>query len=148
MTQYVQTDTTLLNQEHVRRYQETDGEVGYLWNERPILLLTATGHKSGLPRTTPLIFARDGEDYLVVASQGGAPEHPKWYVNVEAHPQAEIQVRAEHIPVTARTASGEERDRLWKVVNDNWPNYDLYQSRTDRQIPVVVLTPTAGGSGE
>ena len=127
----------------MRRYQETDGEVGYIWNGVPILLLTTTGRKSGQPRTTPLIYGRDGEDYLVVASMGGAPQHPNWYRNLLVQPAARIQVRADHVGVVARTAGEDEKPRLWKIVNDQWPNYDVYQSRTDRVIPVVVLTPSA-----
>jgi deazaflavin-dependent oxidoreductase (nitroreductase family) len=127
----------------VRRYQETDGEVGYIWNGVPILLLTTTGRKSGRPRTTPLIYGRDGDDYLVVASMGGAPQHPHWYRNLLAHPATQIQVRADHVEVTARTAEEDEKPRLWKIVTDQWPNYDVYQSRTDRVIPVVVLSPSA-----
>jgi deazaflavin-dependent oxidoreductase (nitroreductase family) len=138
---YQQPDLALLGEEHVRRYRETDGEVGYTWNGVPTLLLTTTGRKSGLARTTPLIFGRDGDDYLVVASMGGAPAHPKWYLNLTAGPEAEIQVRAEHIPVTARTASPDEKARLWDIVRAQWPNYDVYQSRTTREIPVVVLSP-------
>ena len=134
-------DLDLLGAEHVRRYQETDGEVGYVWNGVPILLLTTTGRKSGEPRTTPLIFARDGGDYLVVASMGGAPQHPNWYRNLLAQPSARIQVQAEHVDVKARTAGDVEKARLWKIVTDRWPNYDVYQSRTDRVIPVVVLSP-------
>ena len=146
MAQYQQIDGTLLNQEHVQRYRETDGEVGYLWNGVPILLLTTTGRKSGERRTTPLIFARHGDDYLVVASQGGAPKHPNWYLNLLDDPQAEIQVKAERIPVTGRAATEEERPRLWDVVRGPWPNYDVYQERTDRLIPVVVLSPEGGAA--
>lgn len=138
---YTAPDLGLVGAEHVRRYQETGGEVGYLWNGVPTLLLTTTGRKSGLPRTSAMIFARDGGDYLVVASMGGAPRHPQWYRNLEAAPEAEIQVRAEHLPVTARTASDDERPRLWKIVTEVWPNYDVYQSRTERRIPIVVLSP-------
>jgi deazaflavin-dependent oxidoreductase (nitroreductase family) len=127
----------------VRRYQETDGEVGYIWNGVPILLLTTTGRQSGQPRTTPLIYGRNGDDYLVVASMGGAPQHPNWYRNLLVHPAARIQVQADHLDVTARTAAEEEKPRLWKVVTDQWPNYDVYQSRTERVIPVVVLSPSA-----
>jgi deazaflavin-dependent oxidoreductase (nitroreductase family) len=134
-------DASLLNEDHVNAYRETDGEVGYLWNGVPILLLTTTGRRSGQPRTTPLIFARDGNDYLVVASMGGAPQHPKWYLNLEAHPQVEIQVKGDHVAVTARTAAADEKARVWQIVREPWPNYDVYQSRTDRDIPVVVLTP-------
>jgi deazaflavin-dependent oxidoreductase (nitroreductase family) len=140
--QYTAPDLVLVGAEHVRRYQETDGEVGYHWNGVPILLLTTTGRKSGRPRTNALIFGRDGDDFLVVASMGGAPEHPNWYLNLEARPEAEIQVRDEHFGVSARPATDDEKPRLWKIMTDGWPNYDVYQSRTDRVIPVVVLTPT------
>lgn len=138
---YQQPDLALLGEEHVQRYRETDGEVGYLWNGVPTLLLTTTGRKTGQSRTTPLIFNRDGDDYLVVASMGGAPSHPNWYLNLKAHPDAGIQVRAEHLPVTARTAAPGEKARLWAIVAQQWPNYDVYQSRTTREIPVVVLSP-------
>ena len=137
---YAPPDLTLLGESHVRAYRETDGETGYLWNGVPTLLLTTTGRKTGQARTTPLIFARDGDDYLVVASMGGAPAHPAWYLNLRADPDAEIQVKAERIPVTARTATPEEKPRLWQIVRDQWPNYDVYQSRTERDIPVVVLS--------
>jgi deazaflavin-dependent oxidoreductase (nitroreductase family) len=141
--EYQAPDLLLLGEEHVRRYQETDGEVGYIWNGVPTLLLTTTGRKSGQPRTTPLIHARDGGDYLVVASMGGAPQHPQWYLNLVANASAQIQDRSDHIDVTARTAGEDEKARLWKIVAEQWPNYDVYQSRTDRVIPVVVLSPSA-----
>ena len=140
-TVYKQPDLTLLGPEHVRRYQETDGEVGYIWNDATTLLLTTTGRKTGERRTTPLIFTRDGDDYLIVASMGGAPQHPQWYLNLQADPHAHIQVRAEHLDVTARTAADDDKPRLWAIVTEQWPNYDLYQSRTDRTIPLVVLSP-------
>ena len=139
---YQPPDISLVGAEHVRRYQETDGEVGYEWNGVPALLLTTTGRRSGQPRTNALIFGQDGEDYLIIASMGGAPKHPNWYLNLVDHPGADIQVRGDHIPVVARTASADEKPRLWKVMTDIWPNYDVYQSRTDRDIPLVVLTPT------
>jgi deazaflavin-dependent oxidoreductase (nitroreductase family) len=134
-------DLTLVGEEHVRRYQQTDGEVGYLWNGAPTLLLTTNGRRSGAPRTSALIFGRDRDDYLVVASMGGAPRHPQWYLNLTSQPEAEIQVRAERIPVVARTAAPAEKPRLWRIVNDVWPNYEAYQARTERDIPVVVLSP-------
>jgi len=141
---YQQPDVTLLGPEHVRRYRETLGQVGHIWNGVPTLLLTTTGRRSGQPRTTPLIFARDGQDYVVVASMGGAPAHPQWYLNLQADPTARIQVLAEHVDVAARMASDGEKARLWNLVSAQWPNYDVYQSRTDRVIPVVVLTPLCG----
>jgi deazaflavin-dependent oxidoreductase (nitroreductase family) len=139
---YQPPDLMLLGEEHVQRYQETDGEVGYIWNGVPTLLLTTTGRTSGEPRTTPLIFGRDGDDYLVVASMGGAPQHPNWYRNLLADPSARIQVRGEHLDVSAQTADETAKPRLWGIVTEVWPNYDVYQSRTDRVIPVVVLSPS------
>jgi deazaflavin-dependent oxidoreductase (nitroreductase family) len=138
-------DIALLGEEHVKAYQESDGEVGYLWNGVPTLLLTTTGRRSGLARTTPLIFGRDtgpdGERFVVMASMGGMPVHPQWYRNLLADPSARIQVRGDHLDVTAATAEGTERTRLWAMMAGQWPNYDVYQSRTDRVIPVVVLSP-------
>lgn len=134
-------DLTLLGDDHIRAYRETNGEVGHIWNGATALLLTTTGRRSGEPRTSALIYAKDGDDFLVVASMGGAPMHPAWYRNLVANPKAEIQVLADRIPVTARTATPEEKPRLWDIVREQWPNYDVYQSRTDRDIPVVVLTP-------
>jgi deazaflavin-dependent oxidoreductase (nitroreductase family) len=142
MPEYTQPDITLLGEDHVRAYRESGGEAGYIWNGVPTLLLTVTGRRTGRELTSPLIFARDGDDYLVVASMGGAPKHPMWYLNLQANPQAKIQVRADEMAVTARTATADEKARLWKIVTEVWPNYDVYQSRTDREIPVVVLTPT------
>ena len=138
---YTAPDITLVGDDHVKAYRETNGEQGYLWNGATSLLLTTTGRKSGEPRTSALIFAQDGDDYLVVASMGGAPMHPAWYLNLTANPEAEVQVKADHIPVTARTASDDEKPRLWKIVTEQWPNYDVYQTRTDRVIPLVVLSP-------
>jgi len=137
-------DVSLVGDEHVRRYQETGGREGYLWNGVPILLLTTTGRRSGVPtKTRALIFGRDGADYLVVASKGGSPEHPVWYENLQAHPRAWIQVRDRHLEVEAHTAEGAEHARLWEIMRTLWPNYDVYQTRTDRRIPVVVLRPIA-----
>jgi deazaflavin-dependent oxidoreductase (nitroreductase family) len=141
MADYHQPDLMLLGEHHIRAYRESGGEVGYLWNGVPTLLLTATGRRTGRKSTSPLIFARDGNDYLVVASMGGAPKHPQWYLNLQANPDAEIQVKDQTLAVVARTASASEKPRLWKIVTEVWPNYDVYQTRTDREIPVVILTP-------
>jgi len=138
---YSRPDLTLLGDDHIRAYRETGGEVGYLWNGVPALLLTTTGRRTGQPRTTALIFGRDGDDHLVIASRGGAPKHPAWYLNLQDDPRAEIQVKAERIPVVARTASETEKPRLWRTMTDLWPNYDVYQARTERAIPLVVLSP-------
>jgi deazaflavin-dependent oxidoreductase (nitroreductase family) len=139
--EYQQPDITLLGQEHVQRYQETNGEVGYLWNGAPTLLLTTKGRKTGKSRTTPLIFARDAERYLIVASQGGAPTHPLWYLNLQETPEVTVQVKGEVFRASAQTADASEKPRLWKVVTETWPNYDVYQERTDRVIPLVTLQP-------
>jgi deazaflavin-dependent oxidoreductase (nitroreductase family) len=141
MAEYVQPDISLIGDEHVEVYRETNGEQGYLWNGAPILLLTTTGRKSGEPRTSALIFGRDGDDLLLVASQGGAPTHPNWYHNLSANPDVQVQVKGDVFAATARTANDDEKARLWSIMTDVWPNYDAYQERTDRQIPVVVLTP-------
>jgi deazaflavin-dependent oxidoreductase (nitroreductase family) len=138
---YTQPDLLLLGEDHIRAYRETGGEVGYIWNGVPTLLLTVTGRRTGRELTSALIFGRDGDDYLVVASMGGAPSHPLWYLNLQANPAAKIQVKADALAVVARTASANEKPRLWKIMTDVWPNYDVYQSRTDREIPVVILTP-------
>ena len=134
-------DYSLLGEDHVRAYQETDGAVGYMWNGAPTLLLTTVGRRSGRRRTTPLIFGRDGDDYLVVASVGGLPNHPAWYLNLQSEPAASVQVEDARFDVVARTATEAEKPRLWSVMNGVWPNYDTYQSRTERVIPVVILTP-------
>jgi proline iminopeptidase len=133
----------LFGQEHVARYRETNGEVGHIWKRgAKTLLLTTKGRKTGDATTTPLIYERAGDDYVIVASKGGAPGHPGWYRNLTKEPHVGVQVKADAFPARARTAEGEERDRLWKLVNEQWPDYEAYQTRTDRQIPVVVLERT------
>jgi deazaflavin-dependent oxidoreductase (nitroreductase family) len=131
----------LYGDEHVRRYRETDGEEGHDWNGgTTTLLLTTKGRKSGEPRTAPLIY-RDADEgrYVVVASKGGAPDHPAWFKNLQADPKAEVQVRGDRFNARARVAEGQEREELWKRMNEVWPDYDQYQTKTDREIPVVVL---------
>jgi deazaflavin-dependent oxidoreductase (nitroreductase family) len=130
--------------DHTRRYLETGGEEGHEWRPGvPTLLLTTTGRKSGVKRRTALIYGRDNADYVIVASKGGTPDHPAWYLNLEADPEVEIQVLDSVLPATARTVTGEERERLWALMRQIWPAYDEYQTKTDREIPVVVLTPKA-----
>lgn len=131
---------TLFGEAHVRRYRETGGAVGHDWKEgSTVLLLTTRGRRSGKPTTTPLIYARDGDRYVIVASKGGAPEHPGWYRNLVRDPDVEVQVRDEVFSARARTAQGEERERLWRAATAVWPHYDEYTQRTTREIPVVVL---------
>ncbi|MEU4776958.1 nitroreductase family deazaflavin-dependent oxidoreductase [Micromonospora sp. NPDC023633] len=126
--------------DHIRRYVETDGAEGHEW--RPgvfTLLLTTRGRRSGKLRRTALIYGRDGDAYLVVASQGGDPKHPAWYLNLLDEPLVEVQVGAERFTARARTATAEEKPRMWSTMAAIWPAYDDYQTKTDRDIPVVVL---------
>jgi len=143
---YVKPDVSLYGADHVAQYEATGGAVGYLWNDATCLILTTKGEKTGKERKYALICGFDGDDCVVVASYAGAPEHPQWYRNLVAHPEVTVQVRAERFPAVAHTAQGTERDRLWKLMTDVWPNYDVYTTRTTREIPVVVLrrTPTSG----
>jgi proline iminopeptidase len=130
----------LFGDEHVRSYLETRGEIGYRWKEdAPIAILFTRGRTTGVERANPLIFGRDGDNVVLVASKGGAPKDPGWYRNLRAHPAAEIQVMGDRWAVRARVAEGEERERLWRQMAEIWPHYDEYATRTDREIPVVVL---------
>lgn len=139
----VDSDDALFGAEHVRVYRETGGERGYDWRRgTKILLLTTTGRSSGEPRTTPLIHRVDGDRWVIVASKGGAPDDPAWFRNLQASPEATIEVKADSVAVTASVAEGDERARLWALMNEVWPDYDTYQAKTDREIPVVVLTPS------
>jgi proline iminopeptidase len=132
--------SVLFGDEHVRRYRETDGEEGHIWREgSTILLLTTTGRRSGNETTTPLIYTLDGDTPVIVASKGGAPEHPGWFLNLEKTPEVGVQIKGEKFRAQARVAEGEERERLWALMNEIWPHYAEYQEKTDREIPVVVL---------
>ena len=126
-------------QEHARRYVESGGKDGHIWEGVTTLLLTTTGRRSGQARTTPLIYGRDGDRYVVVASRGGAPQHPAWYENLAARPEVTVQVMADRFKARARTASAAERPALWKTMAAIWPPYDEYQAKTSRTIPVVIL---------
>ena len=131
---------SLFGDEHVRRYRETGGAVGHIWREgSTILLLTTTGRNSGEKRTIPLIYAEDGGRYVIIASKGGAPEHPGWYLNLDKNPEVELQIKDEVFKARAYTETGPDRERLWRKANEVWRHYDEYAKRTDRQIPVVVL---------
>jgi deazaflavin-dependent oxidoreductase (nitroreductase family) len=134
----------LFGDAHVEAYRKTGGAEGYEWRGTHCLLLMTTGNKSGEQRTAPLIFGKDGDDYLVVASKGGADEPPAWYLNLEADPSVEVQVLADVFPAVARTANDEERARLWPVMTKEWPDYDQYQTKTERKIPIVILERTDG----
>lgn len=133
--------------DHVSRYLATNGEDGYLWDASlgggkglvPTLLLTTVGRKSGRSITLPLIFGRSGADYVVVASKGGAPNHPSWYLNLDAHPEVQVQVKADKFKAIAHTANATERAALWPRMVEVYGPYEDYQKKTDRQIPIVVL---------
>ena len=133
--------------DHVSRYLATDGEDGYLWDASlgggkglvPTLLLTTVGRKSGRILTLPLIFGRSGPDYVVVASKGGAPAHPAWYLNLEANPEVQVQVKGDKFKARAHTANAEERATLWPRMVEIYGPYTDYQKKTERQIPLVVL---------
>ena len=129
--------TQLYGEEHVRRYRETDGEVGHIWKEgSTVLLLTTIGRRTGRETTTPLIYDLDP---VIVASNGGAPEHPGWFENLAKNPEVGVQIKGDRFRARARVAEGEERERLWELMVAMWPHYDEYATRTEREIPVVVL---------
>ena len=129
----------LFGQEHVDRYQATDGEEGHEWQGTTALLLTTTGRKSGEEHTTPLIYQEHDGDYLIVASKGGADDPPAWYLNLESDPSVHVQVMGDKFTATARDATSDEKPEMWSKMTGAWPAYDDYQRKTDRQIPVVVL---------
>jgi deazaflavin-dependent oxidoreductase (nitroreductase family) len=129
----------LFGKKHVDRYVDTDGAEGHEWQGTTTLILTTTGRRSGDERSTPLIYQRHGDDYLVVASKGGSPEPPAWYLNLQAHPEVRVQVKGDRFAARARTARSDEKPELWQTMTAVWPAYDEYQRKTDREIPVVVL---------
>jgi deazaflavin-dependent oxidoreductase (nitroreductase family) len=124
---------------HKRVYRVTGGKIGGRIGKLPVLLLTTIGRKSGQPRTQPLAYTRAGDGYAVIASKGGAPQHPLWYLNLRANPFVEVTVGRETRKVRARDAEGEERERLWHALADLYPGYERYAQKTSRRIPVVVL---------
>ncbi len=138
--------------EHANRYLSSGGTDGHLYKITqpgrpeltvPSLLLTTTGRKSGERYIFPLFYGEVGDSYLVVASKGGAPAHPSWYRNLVANPEVEVQVGTKKFKARARTATGDERARLWEKALEFWPPYAEYQRKTEREIPVVVLEPMA-----
>jgi deazaflavin-dependent oxidoreductase (nitroreductase family) len=130
--------------DHIKQYQETGGKDGHIWRDVTTLLLTTTGRQSGSPDTTPLIYGKSGDDYIIVASRGGAPRHPNWYLNLRAEPEVGVQVQGDRFTAQARTATAEEKSALWSIMTQIWPAYDEYQTRTTREIPVIVLERQGG----
>ena len=137
--------------EHANRYIASGGTDGHIYKitqpgrpelNVPSLLLTTTGRKSGEKIIFPLFYGdTGGGSYVIVASKGGAPKHPQWYLNLQAHPDVEVQVGTKKLKAKARTATGAERTRLWEIALKFWPPYADYQQKTEREIPVVVLDP-------
>ena len=136
--------------DHVNRYTSSGGTEGHMYTLTPpgysemtvpSLLLTTTGRKSGEKFIFPLFYGTEAGSYFVIASKGGAPEHPGWYKNVLANPDVEVQVGTTKLHARARTTMGEERNRLWKKALEFWPPYADYQLKTEREIPVIVLDP-------
>jgi deazaflavin-dependent oxidoreductase (nitroreductase family) len=135
--------TKLHGPEHVKAYLETDGEVGHDWRRgAPTLILTTAGRKSGEQRQNALIYGMAGDSPMVVASDGGNPRHPAWYLNLRDNPEVQVQIRGDRFDARARDATSEERPELWRQMTEIWPPYDEYQQRTDREIPIVILERT------
>ena len=128
--------------DHIREYVATNGERGHKWRGVETLLLTTRGRRSGKLRRTALIYGRDGDRYLVVASKGGAPKHPNWYLNLLAEPNVTVQVAADVFQGRARPATDDEKPALWHTMAVIWPSYDDYQKKTTRDIPVVIIERT------
>jgi deazaflavin-dependent oxidoreductase (nitroreductase family) len=127
---------------HAALYKVSGGRVGgRISKTAPVLLLTTTGRKSGKQRTTPLLYLEDAGRYVVVASVGGAPKHPAWYLNLLSNPEAAVRIGSKQVAVVAKSADPEERARLWALVTEMYAGYDGYQAKTSRVIPVVILTP-------
>lgn len=126
---------------HVALYRLLGGRLVGRMGKAPILLLTVTGRRSGRRITTPLLYARDGQDLVVVASAGGQAKHPAWWLNLRSNPQASVEVGRERLEVNARAAGVDEKPRLWALLTAMYPTYDTYQAKTTRVIDVVVLTP-------
>ena len=129
---------------HIQDYVKSDGKNGHRWRGMPTLLLTTLGRKSGKLRRTALIYGRDGKNYLVVASNGGAANHPLWYLNLVENAEVELQVGADKFSARARTATAEEKPRLWQLMTKVFPHYDKQQAKATkpgRDIPVVIVEP-------
>ena len=132
-------DTNNFNQKIIEEFRSNAGKVGGPFEGAPILLLHTTGAKSGQERVNPLAYGTDGDRLVVFGSKGGAPNHPDWYHNLRANPQTRVEVGTDTFDVTARTAEGEERERLWSRQKQVMPGFADYEQKTARQIPVIIL---------
>jgi deazaflavin-dependent oxidoreductase (nitroreductase family) len=138
----VMTDWNEFNRSVIEEFRQTGGKVSGTFEGAPMILITHKGAKSGTEYTTPLVHTRDGDNYVVIASKGGAPADPQWFRNLVAHPDVTVEVGTERFPARARVAEGEERARLYRAQADLMPNFDEYAKATNREIPVVVLERT------
>ena len=132
------------NHQLIEEFRADRGKPGGRWEGRHLLLLTTTGARSGLPRTTPMMYIPDGDRLLVIASNIGAPAHPDWYRNLVAHPEVTVEVGSETFEATAVVAEGSERQRLWSRLVELYPFFSEHQTKTSRQIPVIALERRAG----
>ena len=126
---------------HSGVYRATGGKLFGRMGKSPILLLNTVGRKSGKKRTSPLLYVKDGEDFVIIASKGGAPTHPAWFLNLKASPEATVEVGDREVRVRAEEADAEEKARLWQKMVEMYPTYDDYQTKTKREIPLLVLHP-------
>ena len=130
---------------HAGVYRATGGKLFGRMGKSPILLLNTVGRKSGKKRTSPLLYAMDGEDFVIIASKGGASAHPAWYLNLMANPEATVEIEDREVRVRAEEADSEEKSRLWQKMVEMYPAYDAYQEKTEREIPLLVLRPVERG---
>jgi len=128
---------------HAGVYRASSGKLFGRMGKSPILLLNTVGRKTGKKRTSPLLYVLDGEDFVIVASKGGAPTHPAWYLNLMANPNATVEVGDQEVRVRAEEVDPEEKARLWQKMVEMYPTYDDYQKKTEREIPLLVLHPVA-----
>jgi F420H(2)-dependent quinone reductase len=129
---------------HAGVYRATGGKLFGRMGKSPILLLNTVGRKTGRKRTSPLLYVMDGEDFVVIASKGGAPTHPAWYLNLIANPEATVEIGDREVRVEAEVADPEDKPRLWQKMVEMYPTYDDYQRKTEREIPLLVLRPVEG----
>jgi deazaflavin-dependent oxidoreductase (nitroreductase family) len=130
------------NAQIIQEFRENDGRVGGPFENSTLLLLHHTGAKSGRSYVNPVVYRRDGDRYVIFASKAGAPTNPGWYHNLKAHPETTIEVGTETLSAVATEATGEERDHLFEAQKQSAPQFAEYEQKTDRTIPVIVLTPT------
>ena len=129
---------------HAGVYRATGGKLFGRMGKSPILLLNTVGRKSGKKRTSPLLYAMDGEDFVIIASKGGASAHPAWYLNLRSNPEATVEIGDREVQVKAEVADPEDKARLWQKMVEMYPTYDDYQRKTEREIPLLVLRPVEG----